>query len=65
MLYKNLILHVQYVSIATTVDFTNSPVKLLFTIVKQSSLVSDWHCEYIIKGEEGVVGCRPLPRPAT
>ena len=41
MLYKNLILHVQYVSIATTVDFTNSPVKLLFTIVKQPSLVSD------------------------
>ena len=36
----DLILHVQYF-IASTVDFTNSHFKFLFTILKQSSLVRD------------------------
>ena len=36
----DLILHVQYF-IASTVDFTNSHFKFLFTILKQSSLVWD------------------------
>ena len=36
----DLILHIQYF-IASTVDFTNSHFKFLFTILKQSYLVRD------------------------